>query len=74
MKLSEKKLFLLDMDGTIYLSETLFAEGAEAQARQAREHTSSAAAEEVVITVEEEAKPEEEVKSSHRPFGWIRRK
>ena len=24
MKLSEKKLFLLDMDGTIYLSETLF--------------------------------------------------
>ena len=58
----------------IDLSETLFAEGAEAQVRQAREHTSSAAAEEVVITVEEEAKPEEEEKSSHRPFGWIRRK
>ena len=58
----------------IDLSETLFAEGAEAQARQTREHTSSASAEEVVITVEEEAKPEEEVKSSHRPFGWIRRK
>ena len=58
----------------IDLSETLFAEGADAQARQAREHTSSAAAEEVVITVEEEAKPEEEEKSSHRPFGWIRRK
>ena len=58
----------------IDLSETLFAEGAE-QPRQPREHADAASADEVLITVEDEAKEaEDEEKTTHRPFGWIRRK
>jgi len=65
--MEDEKATLID------LSETLFAQGAEAP-RQPREHADSAPAEEIVITVEDETKQEEEKPAEHRPFGWIRRK
>ena len=67
--LEDEKTQLID------LSETLFAEGSDAQARLPREHAEATSADEVVITVEAEAKEaEEEQKATHRPFDWIRRK
>ena len=57
----------------IDLSGTLFAEGAE-NPTVSREHVETTSADEVVITIEEEPKEEAEEQSSHRPFGWIRRK
>ncbi len=62
----------------IDLSDTLREAGVETPDAPARERTASASAEDVVITIEEEPKDEEEKPeqkpTTHRPFGWIRRK
>ena len=67
--MEDEKMQLID------LSDTLRAEGV-APATPPRERAASASAEEIVITVEDEATPAEEKKeeTTHRPFGWIRRK
>ena len=67
--MEDEKAALID------LSDTLRAEGVELPA-QPRERAASTSADDVLITVEEdtkEAEPEPQ-KTTHSPFGWIRRK
>ena len=67
--MEDEKAALID------LSDPLRAEGVELPA-QPRERAASTSADDVLITVEEdtkEAEPEPQ-KTTHSPFGWIRRK
>ncbi len=68
--MEDEKAQLIDLSDTLRTEEVT-------PATPPRERAASASAEEIVITVEDEAAaPAEEKKeeTTHRPFGWIRRK